>query len=399
MENQEFYCKQITTLYHQILDLKETFDFSMDHTLEWNNTLKIMGQYAREIAEKTWPKNTVIILPEDDYENKNNYPYTNLDYEPLNYNLTVLKILKYYDPQKTTINKYTGEKHQVQFWEYFMYILRNDVFRYCTELKIEEANKSRVFKISRQKQRTINKMIHLLKIKNKENPEIKLNLYSKEARKIFLQEIPFKNEKELDKLLELNRASYEYNTKFKDSIIKNTSDKKNDIINANQFSKDEMIKIIQIFIGIMEKCFTLKMNQKKQKPEAQKNKILFAQEIITCYYIKRLESLFPDYDPFEILDLLMNRNFTSNTIMREFLKREMEIINILKSNNPQRNDIIKKLMKTSPASLESISIKNGKEKNYGTRRITDFRKFMQAHYVSMLKQTEQEVVQIIQNMI
>lgn len=400
-QNQESDKIIIEKYFDELSNLNEPYDLSINHSDAWLHTFSKMAWQAKLIAEAAWPQAS----KEKIYNPKSQEEFY---WKPMDYEKTVIHALYYYDPKKQSKNNENGKAENVTFWQYFMFLLRNDVFKRYTEIKTEMAINARSIKISKRKQKKINKLIHVHKMARKENPELSPDINSIKVRPILIASNICKDEKELDDLLKLNRNSYSADFAEKDTLLENSDDEKNSLLEQNKFVADKILTTISTFLILMEKAYLEKIHLKEQNDIDQKLKEEFMKEILTCYYMNKFIKKFPNLDTNQIIAIFRKSPITSRRIIREYEKKNEEIREIITSYNRKHiRDLInkdddraapaeliiykhklkdiKELSKKAPVTLELISYEHDKQKNYGTRRITDFRKFFR----KMLEATDE----------
>jgi len=393
MDEQASDRKEIMDLYEKLSALNEGYYLENNHSEQWKKLLETMSDKSKEIAEKKWPFASVKVLTDTHAEET---------YIPMDYKKTTLKILSKYNPEK--LNK---DQKPVPFWGYYMLILRNDVFQYSKKIKLKKLENDRLFKIPERMQRKLNKMLHIVKEYKKQHPEEAFDLYCPRAKQLFLDEKICNDPKELDEILQINKMTYAPKSRKQKNKTKDTEHKTPKTVEDegsadidNNYLQIEEELALGAFFKIISKSYELKINTKKQKPEDQLQKEQFMKDIITCYYINNLWDKYTNLELAEILKIVQgdtgeNRKFLSLSVIRKYQEVGKEIEKINRSGDPDKRKKLKTLIKCKPATLEFLSISHNKKKNYGTKRITDFRKFVREYVNELQEPAKSEYLELI----
>ncbi|MCQ2591326.1 MAG: hypothetical protein MJ188_00960 [Treponema sp.] len=370
---------EICNLYTTLTNQAQT-PFSLQNHYEsvWIQSFSSLVQKAQEIAETKWPyysKEMVALYT------------TEISLYKIDYEQICLKILNYYNPEKVLINKKTQKPYKISFWDYFISVLWKEVCRNATKMKIEKANNNRLSKVPDHKQRKINKLLQALKIYNNKNPQNKLHIYDKEAES-YLIGLKIFDEEETKTLIKINNVSL--------NMMNVISENRKDDISSldKELSKDQIHNnpgpdylsaqaTVTTIFKIINKGFLTKMNIKKQNEEAQKEKIDFMKQILTLHYLNKLTELFYDLTPEEIVLLMSDKDFFSKEIAIKFLKKQQDLLELIKTNKCTGNQI-KQYQKITKPTMESVALNLGKPKNYGIKRITNFKQFCKSQKAFLL---------------
>lgn len=371
------YYPEILKLYDQLSKLNEPYSLNISHSAQWKTLFTKLVDYTEKTAEILWPIPTSYIKDKQ-------YDTPNTVYE---YTTVVLKILKYYKPEKGL------------FENYYYKVLSNDVFKKKSQINSRIINAQRAIPLSGRAQKKYSKCIKILKKYNREHPDTALEFLSEESKKIFIENGIFKDEKSVNRFIRSYLLSYKSTKKTNDNeekdLIEKQPEEKHSAKAALEIDIVDIQNNLKDFFDFVDENFVMFINLKKQNTTDQLKKEIFMRKIITCYYYSKIRALteYTDFSKTHLNNMLKDKKFLDREILNSFMNNDKAIENIIKSGDPEKIKDLGKSINKEPVTLEMISITEKKAFNYGYKRIKKFRDLLKAQ--ADLKNIPEEIQRFI----
>lgn len=356
---QEEYEVELLLAYSQLKEMEKdkneplcffdkTSKQSISHTKEWKKNFESIYMITIMVAERLWPEKVGKPKNKSDEQNlssiNNDEKKHNTDYEIPNYDSLILNVIRSYKPLD-------ANGVEQRFWNYYIFCLRRFVFKNYAEKKI-----NKIHKLTKRERETFRKALTAWHKVDHRIPDF----YSNEAKAYLLEKGIFPSEKELNLFyLTLYNSIRIHNDDDDHTLLSITEE-------SSIFSNVDLEDSLQF----LEDCYLKKMALKKQNENAQIIKEIFYKEIITYYAISNAFKTNPTISPDDIYEMVRTKKFASKRIINEYKIWDQSLSEFITKD---KHHIVR--LNREPVSYESISIYNGKEKGYGSKRMKDFLSF------------------------